>query len=199
MKTLVLDAMGVIYQARDDVVELLCPFIHQRGGIADDREIEALYIEASLGHLSARQFWQEVQVDPNLEDDYLRRHRLSPGLNEFLRDAKPHFDSIWCLSNDVSQWSRKLREFFDLQTHIDGFVISGDVGVRKPEMAIYVELLSQAMAPVESMIFVDDRLKNLGAAAALGLATILFDSTGSARADRVVNNFSQLIEIVIPR
>ena len=33
-------------------------------------------------------------------------------------------------------------------------------------MAIYVELLSQAMAPVESMIFVDDRLKNLGAAAA---------------------------------
>ena len=70
MKTLVLDAMGVIYQARDDVVELLCPFIHQHDGIADDREIEALYIEASLGHLSARQFWQEVQVDPNLEDDY---------------------------------------------------------------------------------------------------------------------------------
>ena len=85
MKTLVLDAMGVIYQAGDDVVELLCPFIHQHGGVADDREIEALYIEASLGHLSARQFWEKVQVDPNLEDDYLRRHRLSTGLREFLR------------------------------------------------------------------------------------------------------------------
>ena len=106
MKTLVLDAMGVIFVAGDDVVELLCPFVHEHGGIVDDGQIEALYNDASLGRLSARRFWEQVQVDPTLEDNYLRRHRLSIGLREFLRDAKARVDSIWCLSNDVSEWSR---------------------------------------------------------------------------------------------
>ena len=32
---LVLDAMGVIYTAADDVEELLVPFVKERGGIAD--------------------------------------------------------------------------------------------------------------------------------------------------------------------
>ena len=69
MKTLVLDAMGVIFVAGDDVVELLCPFVHEHGGIVDDGQIEALYNDASLGRLSARRFWEQVQVDPTLEDD----------------------------------------------------------------------------------------------------------------------------------
>ena len=92
MKTLVLDAMGVIYAAGDDVAELLCPFIHENGGIADDRRIEALYHDAS-GRLSAIQFWEQVQLDPALEDAYLIRHRLSAGLLQFLRNAKPQLAS----------------------------------------------------------------------------------------------------------
>ena len=68
MKVLGLDAMGVIYMAGDDVAELFCPFIHENGGIADDGHIEALYHDASLGRVSAVQFWPEVRLDPNLED-----------------------------------------------------------------------------------------------------------------------------------
>ena len=200
MKTLVLDAMGVIYQAGDDVVELLCPFIHQHGGVADDREIEALYIEASLGHLSARQFWEKVQVDPNLEDDYLRRHRLSTGLREFLREARSKVASIWCLSNDVSAWSRKLRELFDLHALIDGFVISGDVGARKPDLAIYQEMLSQSGVPAENIVFVDDRPKNLTTAAAIGFETILFSSLAPDSNEHLnVRGFSQLLEFAMKR
>src|SRR5215475_727607 len=123
MNTLVLDAMGVSYVAQDDVVELLCPFIHEHGGIADDERIAALYQEASLGRLSANEFWEQVHLDPALEDEYLLRHRLSPGLLPFLEQAKGRLDRIWCLSNDVSQWSRKLQQRFDLRRFIDGFVI----------------------------------------------------------------------------
>ena len=110
MKTLVLDAMGVIYKVGDDVGELLCPFIHENGGLSDDSEIETIYREASLGHLSAREFWERVKINPALEDDYLLRHQLSDGLLDFLPQARQRFASIWCLSNDVSEWSRKLRE-----------------------------------------------------------------------------------------
>ncbi len=177
MKTLVLDAMGVLYEARDDVAELLCPFIHENGGVPDDGYIEALYHDASLGRFSASHFWQQVRLDPALEDVYLCRHRLSSGLIEFLRSAKSLLASIWCLSNDVSEWSRKLRDRFDLSRYIDGFVISGDVGARKPDTAIFKLLLVQTGAKPENVVLVDDRIQNLDTAAALGFQTILFGST----------------------
>ena len=60
----------------------------------------------------------------------------------------------------------KLRDLYDLHAHFKGFVISGDIGVRKPDAAIYRELLSQTGVPAENMVFVDDRPKNLDAAAA---------------------------------
>ncbi len=61
---LVLDAMGVIYQSADDVVELLAPFIKNKGGISDLATVEKLYVRASLGELSAVQFWVAVGVSP---------------------------------------------------------------------------------------------------------------------------------------
>jgi putative hydrolase of the HAD superfamily len=198
MKTLALDAMGVIYAAGDDVAELLCPFIREHGGLSDDSRIEALYRDASLGRISATQFWQQAQLDPALEDAYLDRHRLSTGIIEFLNAAEPGISSIWCISNDVSEWSRKLRNRFDLQRFFDGFVISGDVGARKPNPAIFRSLLEQAQADAPDILLVDDRLPNLDAAAVLGLQTILFAPTGSAAPTqhRVVQNFQDLLALI---
>ncbi|WP_197521202.1 hypothetical protein [Bradyrhizobium icense] len=76
---LVLDAMGVLYAARDDVAELLVPFVRSKAGVVDAASIRAAYMQASLGVLTSREFWTAVQVDPALEDEYLASHRLSPG------------------------------------------------------------------------------------------------------------------------
>jgi putative hydrolase of the HAD superfamily len=198
MKTLVLDAMGVIYSKGDDVGELLCPFIHENGGLADDRKIEAIYHDASLGHLSACKFWEQVEIDPALEDHYLLRNQLSEGVLDFLRRARPRFASIWCLSNDISEWSRKLRERFELTQYIDGFVISGDVGIRKPDAAIYERLLEQTRAQASDIIFVDDRIRNVDAAASLGFETILFGAAaGISRRHKSTGNFSDLYDYLI--
>ena len=197
MKTLALDAMGVIYAARDDVTELLCPFIHEHGGAANDGLIGVAYQGASLGCLTPVQFWGCVQLDPALEDAYLLRHVLSPGLVEFLRTAHEHFDYVWCLSNDVSQWSRKPRERFELSRYIDGFVISGDVRFRKPDAQIYRCLLHQAHIKAENAVFVDDRPRNLDAAAALGFQTVLFGPNGKERSGHAVTtDFARLLDYV---
>jgi len=75
LKVLVLDAMGVIYSARDDVKDLLCPFIAEKDGSKDTSKIGRLYLSASLGNISAFEFWKAVGVDPELEDEYLQNIR----------------------------------------------------------------------------------------------------------------------------
>ena len=78
MNCLVLDAMGVIFQAADDVAQLLAPFITEHMGESDERIVQSVYLEASLGNISPDSFWSQVNVSPNLENVYLSRHLLSP-------------------------------------------------------------------------------------------------------------------------
>ena len=86
-RTIVLDAMGVLYRACDDVPELLVPFVADHNG-AGAHEVEAAYLRASLGESTASQFWAEVGLDPAIEDAYLKRHELADGVIAFLEWAR---------------------------------------------------------------------------------------------------------------
>lgn len=195
--TLVLDAMGVMYRAGDDVAELLIPFLKARGA-SDEGEIERLYMEASLAKCSSANLWEAFNLDPSVEDEFLDGYELIPGLKAFLEQAQPFVAGVWCLSNDVPEWSKKLKRKFDLDRYFDGFVISGDVGARKPDRVIFDELLKQSGTAAKDAIFVDDRLKNLDAAAELGFRTILFDTTESSNATthRCAKSFHDLWSVV---
>src|SRR5690349_6737895 len=125
-QVLVLDAMGVIYSVGDDVADLLVPFILEHDGNQNREAIEAAYREASLGKIDADKFWQRVNVPPRLEDEYLLKFELSDGLIEMLESARSRFSQVACLSNDVSRWSRKLRQRFQLEPFFSSWFISGD-------------------------------------------------------------------------
>ena len=199
-KVVVLDAMGVIYSVKDDVLDLLCPFIAEKGGSRDVQQIEALYRSASLGNISASDFWKSVSVAPDLEDEYLLRHTLSVGLLDFLKEIKRHGHEVWCLSNDLSEWSKKLRHRFGLEKYIAGFVISGDIGIRKPDSAIFHVLLKQSNMDPHNAIFVDDNRKNLDSAAVIGFETILFKPTNQNLLNsrhKIATDFQQIISIFI--
>ena len=177
MKILVLDAMGVIYSVGDDVRDLLCPFTIEKGGTRDFAIVQENYQQASLGKISAAELWKAVGISPELEDEYLQRLELTEGLLDFLRDIKSRGLEIWCLSNDLSEWSAKLRIRFGLEKYFRGFVISGDIGIRKPDPLIYQNLLNRLNVKANHVIFVDDNPKNINAASRFGLTTILYSQT----------------------
>jgi len=198
-KILALDAMGVIYAEPNDGANLLYPFIVEKGGCPDVEEILRLYSAASLGRMSSAEFWRGAGLDPALEDEYLKRHELSKGLNAFLDEMASRGIELWCLSNDVSEWSRKLREKFALGRYFRGFVISGDTGTRKPDPAIYHSLLEQAGCRPCDIVFVDDRLRNIEAAAALGMRAALFKPVPEEMLGHnytIINNFSGLLSFL---
>jgi HAD superfamily hydrolase (TIGR01509 family) len=196
----ILDAMGVMYPIGDDVTYLLCPFIAEKGGIRDIDKIASLYNIASLGSMTSIEFWQAVGIDPNLEDEYLQRHKLTDGLIEFLEAVNSSGVEVWCLSNDLSEWAKKLRDKFKLARYFRGFVISGDVGLRKPDPAIFQHLLKQMGVSAGDTVFVDDNPKNLDSATEMGFKTILF-SAGGKKLGRsgyeTVKNFSELLHLQI--
>jgi FMN phosphatase YigB (HAD superfamily) len=175
VKCLALDAMGVIFTVGDDVKDLLYPFIIEKRGINDFNHISETYEKASLGEISAQDFWYGVGLDPALEDEYLCRHKLSDGLVDFLPTASSCGIEVWCLSNDLAEWSQKLRCNFGLNDYLAGAVISGEVGLRKPDPAIYHALLEKSGYKAVETLFVDDNVRNLDAAAALNFQTVLFD------------------------
>jgi putative hydrolase of the HAD superfamily len=175
MSCLVLDAMGVIFKSADDVAELLIPFIAEKSGSIDKEVIQSAYMEASLGKISPDEFWNQVDVASELEDEFLSRHSLNPGITELLSRAKGNSISVWCLSNDVGRWSDKLRKNFGIEKFLNGSIISGDVGVRKPDKEIYEILIHSSGYKVEDILFVDDREKNVIASRDVGIETVVFD------------------------
>ena len=175
MPCLVLDAMGVIFKSADDVAELLIPFIAEKSAACDEAIIQAAYLEASLGTISPDEFWNQVGVPANLEDEFLSRHSLNTGVIELLDWCRDKEIPVWCLSNDVGRWSQKLRARLNIETYLQGSIISGDVGLRKPDRQIYETLIQASGFPIEKLLFVDDREPNVLAARRLGIESILHD------------------------
>ena len=188
MSCLVLDAMGVIFRSADDVAELLIPFIAEKSGFTEEELVQSAYLEASLGKISPDEFWGKVGVPSALEDEFLSRHRLNLGVTELLTEAKRKNISVWCLSNDVGRWSEKIRSNLGVEEFLQGSVISGDVGIRKPDKGIYETLIQSSGYKIEEILFIDDREKNVNAARDLGIETIMFKpETGFAEANNWIS------------
>ena len=201
-KWILLDAMGVIFEEGDDVNRLLIPFIREHSPSADEGQIDDLYMEASAGHITAPAFWEELGLGdqyPEIEARYLSRSfRLDHG---FRTNAQKllHQYSLAMISNDVAEWSAYLREYFDLDRYFRAIIVSGEVGHRKPDPAIFKDFLERTQADARNCVLVDDRARNLHAAAELGFRTILFmrpDSEVSFKPDAVVCSFDELPDAV---
>ena len=160
-----------------------------------------LAMAASLGTIDADAFWQAVGLSPDVEDDYLGRFTLVPGLEHFLDLAQPRLKTIACLSNDVSRWSMKLRKRFGLEKWIGHWTISADVHMRKPLLEIYRLCIDRLDVEPEQVLFIDDRARNLDSAAEVGMSTVLFDRTGTIPTLRhvAVRSFSQILDLIAAR
>lgn len=167
--------MGVIFKVSDDTNDLLVPFVKRRNPMKSTEEICDAYVQASLGKITADGFWHKMGISEDCSKEYLDS---SIELDE---NAVPAFERlsenyrIGLLSNDVSEWSAYLREKFDLNRFFDCCIVSGDVGLRKPDIEIYKLALKTVGCRAEDCLFTDDRLENLLPASALGMKVVKFN------------------------
>ncbi len=172
-----LDGMGVLYGVGADIDEVLIPFCFEKGSPLTADEIAGRARQLSLGRIEPSTFWQMVQVpgDPNeLDDEYLAHHALKPGVVRFLRSLRDRGVRVACLTNDSASWARKLRQRHSLDTLVDPWVVSGAVGVRKPDRPIFEVLRRVTGEPPANILVVDDQLDILDVARTLGYRTAWF-------------------------
>ena len=87
----------------------------------------------------------------------------------------------------LSNWSAETFGFtgprYPFLKELDGILISGDVGVAKPDPAIFREFMARFGLTAEATVFIDDWDHNVAAAAGLGMIAIHFVDATRLRAD----------------
>ena len=138
------------------------PFVKQR------------YLLFSRNLISREAFWESLGISNermnDIEGEFL--HRLLPSVNsDFLIELKEKY-KIAIVSNFPRVWFEKLLHNFRFDGLFDFEIVSGDVGVRKPDPFVYILLKHKSGFDFSEMLFVDDKKKNLKPAKMLGMGVV---------------------------
>jgi 2-haloacid dehalogenase len=91
-----------------------------------------------------------------------------------LRRLKRAGRPVHALSNFATEKFALAQQQFDFLSEFETAVISGHVGVVKPNPRIYEILFERAGRPASELLFIDDSAANVRAAQALGMGAIHF-------------------------
>ena len=97
-----------------------------------------------------------------------------PGTVDILRRLWTAGLPLYGLSNWPAEKFNLIRPDYEFFGWFRGMVISGEVGVAKPDPRIFHLLLEQAGRPADECLLIDDSAANIAAADALGFQTIHF-------------------------
>lgn len=129
------------------------------------------------------------------------RHRLFPEAREVL-EACSQRCRLALLTNGVPdiQWT-KIRAV-DLESHFQAVVISGEVGVGKPDRAIFELTLERMGAVADEAVMVGNSLRrDIAGAKGAGVRAIWMNSTDPEAAvqvvaDEQIGNLKELLELI---
>lgn len=130
-------------------------------------------------------------------EDYLM-HYLTLD-KEYIGFSEKYFRKydIVLLSNDVSEWSAFITEYYQRNQYFMDKIVSGDVKCRKPDDKISQLTLERIKKQPSECIFIDNSVKNLDAAEKLGIKPILFNRDNVTYVGTIVNTFAELEAVLL--
>ncbi|WP_305784610.1 HAD-IA family hydrolase [Symbioplanes lichenis] len=140
--------------------------------------------------LSALGFWTDVLNGPPggqllahlVERDVSSWLYLNPVTMQLLGRVHAAGVPVSLLSNAPRELARELDRHDALRTFAHK-LYSADLGVAKPDPAVYLKALAVLGEAPADVVFVDDRAENVAAAAALGIRAIRFTETPECLAE----------------
>jgi 2-haloacid dehalogenase len=108
-----------------------------------------------------------------------------PGTVDVLAELRTSGIRLVALSNWSAEMFPIARRRFDFLAWFEGIVISGEVGVNKPDRRIFEHLAAQFRIEPAATLFIDDSSANIEAAEALGFRVIQFTDAEALRLELV--------------
>ena len=176
LRLVVIGGWGVLFQPADPAGELLVPYLQQAGATASPAEIRESYRLATLGRLTPDELWESCGLtgEPTwTHGPYTGRMSVSAGAAEFVRSLLQRRIGVACVTNDVADWSWRLRAWTGFEA-LSPWVVSSDIGIRKPDPGTFEMLRRVAEIPFAGCLVIDNDVRTLDAARSLGMSTGLF-------------------------
>ncbi|MEM2057998.1 MAG: HAD family hydrolase, partial [Thermoproteota archaeon] len=130
--------------------------------------------------------------------------KLSPEVREVLAALRGRF-RLGVISNGPSDIQRYKLKLFDLEREFDPIVISGEVGVAKPDPAIFRRALELArVSPPEALYVGDSPVYDIVGAKGVGMQMVWVNRNGllienlEIKPDGVVRDLREILKITVP-
>jgi 2-haloacid dehalogenase len=116
-----------------------------------------------------------------------RWEEMVPGAHDetidIVRELKAQGTPLYCLTNFSREKFPLIRRRFDVFDLFDGIVVSAEIGMVKPDPAVYRYLVERFGLEAPSCLFVDDVEANVGAASSIGMQAVRYLSGRQLRRD----------------
>ncbi len=162
----------------------------ERGEI--DRRLHAVWRGGSLGTLTEEEVVRAVATELRLDDADLDRFfrgvwdeylgTANGELIEWFGALRPRYRT-GIVSNSFVGARERERERYGFEDLTDVLVYSHEVGVAKPDPAIYRMICDRLGVAPEEVVFVDDREEAAEGARAVGMAAVVFRDNTQAIAE----------------
>lgn len=147
-------------------------------------------IEAEKGLISEEDHWLYVADKlslnpaelPGFIEEYWSGDRLDENLVNYLRGLRPAIKT-GLLSNAWTGARESIARRFKFLDVFDQIIFSAEVGLRKPDKAIFDLILDRLKVPAEQAVLVDDFIVNINGAKNVGMKGIHFIAVDQTLAD----------------
>ena len=199
--TILFDMYGVILEeSKGNFI----PYTFQHFGQEEHERLlrqfkqEQLFTKAGNGEITSNTFLTMLGYD---NPEYHMRNYIEnyPTLdNAFIPFAEKYqtqYEFV-LLSNDVSEWSSYITDYYRLNQYFKDKIVSGDVKCRKPDKKIYELALEKIQRAPSECYFIDNSVQNLKVAEELGISPILFNRDNEEYTGVIINSFEELENIL---
>ena len=108
-------------------------------------------------------------------ENFVKTRQLVDEGVRFVKECKQAGHNLYILSNwDSESFALLAQEYPDFFNLFDGIVISGKVGLVKPDPAIFEYILNKYDLEPSDTVFIDDQQENIDAAQAMGIYSIRY-------------------------
>lgn len=193
IKTIIFDLGGVYFtDGTQRAIDLLSSGLNLDPTQVSDQLIGALGSDWRKGRLTAEEFWRQFKAYWNLSVDaneltriWFEGYEINLTTEQVVIALSRSGYEVLYLSDNVPERVAYLDERYHFLERFANGVFSYEIGVRKPDAAMYRSVLDKSSADADECVYVDDIAAFLEPAAALGMKTIHFRSAEQLLADLI--------------